>query len=198
MGWLAKEGFHPGLMSAYFSALRHLSIKAGLGPVSQATWPQLAYVVKGLEREHRDVPTLQRLPITLDVLRKLKAAWESGLEEKVTAYLLWAVSCIAFFGCFRLGKILLSKTTKTPALWQPDEFLRSKLAMVIHLRFSKTGQNERDINVHIGATLTDICPFVPLQNYLRIRPLGQGPLFMWADGNPVLKSSSFLLVRKAL
>uniref|UniRef100_A0A1X7USK8 Core-binding (CB) domain-containing protein n=1 Tax=Amphimedon queenslandica TaxID=400682 RepID=A0A1X7USK8_AMPQE len=196
--WLAKEGFHLGLVSAYLSALRHLSIKAGLGPMSQATWPELAYVVKGLERELRDVPTLQRLPITLDVLRKLKAAWESGLEDKVTAFLLWAVSWIAFFGCFRLDELLLSKTTETPALRQPDVFFRSKLAMVMHLRFSKTGQNERDINVHIGATLTDICPFVALQNYLRIRLLGQGPLFMWADGNPVLKSSFVLLVRKAL
>ncbi|XP_011408218.1 PREDICTED: uncharacterized protein LOC105315317, partial [Amphimedon queenslandica] len=198
---LYQEGLCPGSILVYLSALWHLSVEARLGVVSRESWPQLSYVVKGVKRENRDTPPRWRLLITLDIMEKLKVAWESGMEDQFTARLLWAVACTAFFGCFRLGELLLSKGTEVPAVGDSDIFFHrvgSRSWMVIGLRFSKTDQKGMGTKVHVSATSTDICPVVALQNYMVVRPARQGPVFVRVDGSPLLKSTFVQLVRKAL
>lgn len=52
--------------------------------------------------------------------------------------------------------------------------------------------------VFLGATRTVICLVVALYNFLSVYPTGKIPLFVKADGTPLLKATFVQLIRKAL
>lgn len=50
----------------------------------------------------------------------------------------------------------------------------------------------------LGATRTVTCLVVALYNFLSVYPTGKGPLFVKADGTPLLKATFVQLIKKAL
>ena len=95
--------------------------------------------------------------------------------------------CVAFFGFLLLGEVVPSTSNASPGpLWVGDVQIKPpSWSMVrLHLKRSKTDPFGNGINIFLGATSQDIRPVTALSNYLVVRPKGQGPLFVLADGSP--------------
>lgn len=67
---------------------------------------RLKRVIKGVKREYaRSNPSQRnRLPITPEVLHKIKAVW-STQASSFNNIMLWAVCCLCYFGFFRSGEV---------------------------------------------------------------------------------------------
>ena len=115
--------------------------------------------------------------------------------------MMWAASCLAFFGFLRSGEFTLQTAAAAPAIRASDAAVDSHTApsvVCIHLRKAKTDPFGRGISLYLGRTGTDICPVAALLNYLSIRPRGDGPIFVHQDGSPLLKHQFITEVRQAL
>ena len=67
--------------------------------------PKLEQVLRGIKRHNAAVcAKRERLPITLDILIKLRSVWERD-NTKQDNIMLWAVSSLCFFGFFRAGEL---------------------------------------------------------------------------------------------
>ena len=108
---------------------------------------------------------------------------------------------VAFFGFLHLGEVVPpTSSAPAPLLVGDVEILKPPSSSMVrpHLKTSKTDPFGNGINIFLGATSQDICPVTALSNYLVVRPKGQGPLFVLADGSPLLRSQFVAQVRKAL
>ena len=69
---------------------------------------QTMFLLKGLKnaRNRTKKPGSSRKAITFQILKTIKRKIKHSIESKLLAKTLWCACNIAFFGCFRLGKIL--------------------------------------------------------------------------------------------
>ena len=105
-------------LKQYLSAIRSMQISLGFpDPRDHNSPPALQRVQAGIRRAQmlkRSQPRV-RLPITITILRQLKAALDQAANPN--RVVLWAIACTAFFGFFHLGELLLhSKTEYYPGL----------------------------------------------------------------------------------
>ena len=110
--YLAEDGLAPSSIKLYLAAVRDTQLSLGLpDPREQSSLPLLKRVQAGISRVRlsRGRPSKQRLPITAHMLRQIKGALEAMAHEEKAV--LWAVCCVAFFGFFRLGELLLDAQT---------------------------------------------------------------------------------------
>ena len=87
-------------IKCYLSAIRHLQITEGYSDPFKSEMPRLDYVMKGIKRTQGELGLNKpnpRLPITPEVLRRLRAVWLPS-QARYKESLLWAVACIVFFG----------------------------------------------------------------------------------------------------
>ena len=145
--------------------------------------PRLEYVLSGVKREEAHSGTKQRprLPITLDILRKLRDIWLSHLRDP-DGVMLWAAACTGFFGFLRAGEF----TVQSQQAYDPEVHLNlADLAIDSHeapslirilIKQSKTDPFRQGVEVFLGATKTDICPVQALIQYLGIRNSMPGAL----------------------
>ena len=83
----------------YLSAVRSLHIAARMHQTfsSQLT-PRVQQVVRGIRKAQAlEKPTQLRLPVTIDIMLKIKAILSSD-PHKYHNIMMWAACCIAFFG----------------------------------------------------------------------------------------------------
>ena len=95
MAHLMDEGLQHSSIKGYLSAIRRMQIVKGLGDPFAASWPLLEYTLRGIKlrlARHRDTRAKQRLPITPDILRKLKSSWEKD-HYSSDFIMLWVASC---------------------------------------------------------------------------------------------------------
>jgi hypothetical protein len=119
-----------------------------------------------------------RLPVTLNVMKLIKATVKIAAWEKQDKLLIWAVCCLAFSGSFRIGELLAEEERKfDPAstLLNKDMMLvegsggrRSIQVMVKWAKQEKTGAG---FTVEVYETKTDICPVRAVEKW-------------WASGPP--------------
>ena len=113
----------------------------------------------------------------------------------------WAAACLAFFGFLRSGEFTLESANATPAFKAEDVAVDSRSApsvISIRLRFAKTDPFGQGVSVFLGRTNAALCPVAAMLNYLTVRPATAGPLFVHADGAPLLKNQFVGGVRRAL
>lgn len=196
VAYLASEGLKAQSISGYLAAVRHLSIEAGFAPQPRGECPRLAYVLKGVSRSQAAAPKPRRLPVTPQILRLLKDAWERGTVDAYSARL---ISLTAFFGCFRIGELTHTGQSTRPAVEVSDvSFEGNPVRARVHLRFSKTDPNGAGADIILGSTDDPLCPVTALRNYLLVRPAGPGALFVSPGGSPVSRTSFVAAVRAAL
>ena len=198
-------------IKAYLSAIRHLQITEGLSDPFKAEMPRLDYVMRGIKRVQGEKGLYSqnpRLPITPDILRKLKAVWSPSASQYQET-MLWAASSIGFFGFLRSGEITVpSEQEYDPAIHLSYQDIAVDNHAVpslirLHLKSSKTDPFRRGvdiyIHVHVGKVPgSNLCPVLALQRYLAVRGVRPGPLFVWPDGKPLAKSKFVNLLREAL
>ena len=139
-----------------------------------ATMPKLKIIQVGTAKvhalrspDHKDT----RLPITLDILRKIRAVWSSrGREHDVIMVL--AACTRTFFRFFRLGEVTMwSEADFNPSkhLLAQDIAIDSRenpSLMKVLLKVSKTdqlwkgiyiGKTRHDLNATLGSYIVELC-----------------------------------------
>ena len=193
--FMANEGLVPQSIKSYLAAVRNMQLSLGLpDPREQSAFPVLKRVQTGISRARlgRQQPSRIRLPITGQVLRRVKAELEQSSHPERTV--IWAVCCVAFFGFFRLGELLLpSQDAFNPRLhlaWGDvavDDACNPRMVRC-HLKQSKTDQLGRGVDVVLGKTGLDLCPVAAALGYIALRGDQLGPFFLTASKVPLSKS----------
>ena len=193
--FMAEEGLAPQSIKSYLSAVRNTQLSLGLpDPREQSALPVLKRVQMGISRARlgRQQPSRVRLPITGQVLRRVKADLvQSGDPERTV---IWAVCCVAFFGFFRLGELLLpSRDAFNPRLhlaWGDVAVDNARNPQMVrcHLKQSKTDQLGRGVDVVLGKTGADLCPVAAVLGYIALRGDQPGPFFLTPAKTPLSKS----------
>ena len=150
--------------------------------------PRLEYVLIGIKRTeaHSGSPAKTRLPITINILHRLKDVWlaTSLRPDRIMP---------GFFGFLRTGE----STMPTSDAYDPDVHLNlSDLTLHSHtnpsvmrltIKQSKTDPFSQGINIFLGKTETAICPVRAIIDYITVRSPNPGPLFTLPTGAPLTR-----------
>ena len=101
VAFLHREKLSASTVKNYLAAVRHSQISVGMGDPNMGDMPQLDYVVKGLKCL-ASTPQRPRLPITPEILSRLRGVWET-LPNQRDAAMLWAAATMCFFWLLARG-----------------------------------------------------------------------------------------------
>ena len=202
---MACEGLQHRTIKSYMAGVRHLHIEDGMGDPFVSPLPRLHYVMREVKRHQGEAGKSgrERLPITPDILRKIKSVWDQqSLDPDIV--MLWAACCLAFFGFLRAGELTMpgDKTfdASTHLVW--DDVAVDDPAnpgvMSIRIKVSKTDPFRMGISLFIGKVHSDLCPVAAMMAYLVSRGSVPGPLFVFKDGRFLTRPRFVSAVRQAL
>ena len=203
---LADENICHSTIKCYLSAIRHLHVAEGVGDPHIHSMARLEQVLKGVKstQARGGKQERRRLPITPDILLKVKQVWERGVIDKDKA-MLWAAALTCFFGFLRAGEICVPSDKvfdKGAHLSPADVSVDDKhnpSVMCIRIKASKTDPFRQGCNVFMGKTGKALCPVAAMLAYLVVRQGGaEGPLFKFADGRPLTRERFVDNIRVAL
>jgi len=145
-----------------------------------------------------------KLPITPEVLRKIRAQWSTQIGANPDISMLWAAATMCFFGFFRSGEITIPSIAAYDATvhlsWDDvaiDNPTSPKLLRV-KLKRSKTDQLGRGAEVFIGRTDGLLCPVSAILSYMAARGSEPGPFFKYQTGCPLTKPKFTQEIRQVL
>ena len=193
-------------IKSYLPGVRHMHIMEGLGDPFKQPLEQLHYVLRGVKRCEgvRGMDTRERLPISLEILRKIKAELERVQPVSHDRVLLWAACSLAFFGFLRARELTVSGDDAfDPASHLTREDLAVNIpedptVVRVRLKASKTDPFKRGVTLLIGKGAPDLCPVKALVCYLLVRGEKAGPLFVFEDGRFLTRQRFVKEVREAL
>ena len=128
VGWMLNKKFKSRTMSSYLSGIRMYHISCGFKEPCLRE-PIIQMVLKGQDNwdniQERINGTIGRLPVTITVMKLLKANLIKENWTILEKRLFWAVACLAWSGSFRIHE-LLSKNKgemceQTTLQWQDIE-----------------------------------------------------------------------------
>ena len=203
--YLADSGLKHRTIKSYLSAIRFLHISEGMPDPFQASLTRLHYVLRGIkknEAEHGS-GSRERLPITPQILRKIKEVWDHS-STSTDVVMLWAACCLAFFGFLRAGELTVPTDTGYDAsvhLSYSDISVdnpSSPSIVKVVIKQSKTDPFRKGVSLFLGKTGSDICPVNALLQYLLRRGQHDGPLFVFLDGRFLTRQRLVEALRLAL
>ena len=147
----------------------------------------------------------ERLPITQEVLVKLRRAWAMGtMDNKEDRGMLWAAAALCFFGFFRSGEITIPSEAGfdegahlTFADVTVDSTKEPKMLRV-RVKASKTDPFREGVDVYVGKTDSELCPVTAVLRFMVERGAGPGPFFRFQDGTPLTRQKFVEKVKLAL
>ena len=163
-------------MKCYLSAARHLLVMSGQGHPFREKMPLLEYVLRVIRSEQaKKSPTPQwvRLPITPEVLLRMRHVWEKNSREPDNI-MLWAACTTCVFGFLRSGEITVPSWREFDLgahLCAGDVTLDSRSAPQIaqlNIKASKTDPFRHGVSIFLGKTGNRLCPVTALAAYLVI------------------------------
>ncbi len=203
--FLALQNISHATIKCYLSAIRRLQIAENLPDPHIASFARLESVIRGIKMQQAKQGDQhpKRLPITIDMLSKLRGYFEARAEDR-DSFMLWAAISCCFFGFMRAGELTLpSEAAFDPAshLSMSDVSIddaASPSVVKLQLKASKTDPFRRGVEIVLGRTHNALCPVTALLAYLAKRGNGPGFLFLFRDGRPLTKSRFVARVRQAL
>ena len=113
VGWLiAVRKVSAATISQYISGLRVAHLKHGVMPGNLKP-ALIAAIIKGKEHEEGKLNSkIPRLAMTIPVMKLLKALLTASNMPLAKKRLIWAISCMAFHGSFRIHELLSRSTHK--------------------------------------------------------------------------------------
>ena len=202
---LADEGLAPTTIKPYLSAVRHLQVSMSFPDPKIGGMARLEQVLKGAKREFakKSPEKRERLPITPDILLKLKAHWISGPKDK-DKIMLWAACCLCYFGFLRAGQLTVPSEAayeKGVHLNMEDmavDSISSPSVVRARIKASKTDQFRRGVDIFVGRTHGLLCPVEALLAYIAVRGTNPGFFFRFEDGRLLTKDRFINGVRHAM
>ena len=193
--YLANSLKHSSI-KVYLSAVRSLHIELGFeDPLLNC--PRLQRVVRGIKRCQGSSGS-QRRPITKEVMHVIHGALNFHLLDHV---MFWAACTLAYFGFLRSSEFTtpsLSAFSASLHLTVQDIALDSRVdpsCLRVTIKASKTDPFRKGCFVYIGKGSNPLCAITALNNYLRLRGDGPGPLFIMRDGSPLTRSALTVWIR---
>lgn len=171
-----------------------MQVERGMGEPHFTSMPVLEHVLRGIKKEHarKAKPTLIRLPITANILLKIRKIWEEDASN-FDHIMLWAACCTCYFGFLRSGEICVP----SPKEYDPSAHLsisdiavdrHDKSSMVsLRIKTSKTDPFRQGVTIFLGATGSTLCPVNALLAYIHVRGQAPGPLFLFKDQQPLTR-----------
>lgn len=166
-----------------------MQIKLGFGDlhVRLQHMPQLKYNTKGIRKLTSRGLASTRLPITPRIMQLLLSVWESH-PSHFNVGMLWATSCMCFFGFLRSGEVMISSDSQyDPSIHlsdgdvQVNDTVTSEF-LEVHIKASKTYPFCQGVWVYLGKSGADVCPIAVILAYKVLRRVQPDPFFIFADG----------------
>ena len=205
VSFLAQEGLAPSSIKLYLSAVRHLQISLHLPDPKIKDMARLEQVVKGTKsvfaKHHPG--TRKQLPITPELLLKIRQVWEREAQNQDNI-MLWAAACLCYFGFLRAGELSVSTESSY------DEGVHLNVAdisfdkypnpstMRVKIKASKTDPFRQGIHIFMARTYKKLCPIEAMVPYLACRGQSPGMLFKFQDGRLLTHGRFVDKVREAL
>lgn len=200
IAFLAASQLSPQTIYSYLSAIRYLHISNGFPDPHFSSMSQLSYVLKGIKRTPRPVPSSRhRLPITPPILQALRSSSPSDTDN----IMLWAACCLAFFGFMRVGEF----TCPTVSDFSPRMLARSDITVdshanpsliTVNLKCSKTDPFGRGVTILLKRTGETLCPVASMLAYFAATTPMEGPLFCFWNGASLSRPCLVFCLCKAL
>ena len=202
---LYKDGLTAGTVKSYLAAVRFNQITLGRGDPHIGDMPQLEYVVKGFKKGGPSESSRTRLPITPVILRKLKVVWQQR-PNRYEAAMLWAISCLCFFGFLRTGEAVAPSDTDFDSsvhLAYTDVKVDSTKApkyIAVNIKASKTKTDpfRKGLTIYLGTTGADLCPVAAMLDYMVRRGNHPGPMFLFENHRALTRARLVTELREAL
>ena len=156
--------------------------------------PYEAFVVKKalLAVRKGQQPKSQRLPITLEVLKKLVLALPEVISNVYRRCLFKAMFLIAFHGFLRVGEM-----TKSVHNLQRHQICLTKERITIHFQSFKHSDGAAETRHILQIPSSPFCPCSALRAFLLVRGEQPGPLFI-SEGNPLSRQEFVLILKRTL
>ncbi len=179
------------------SAIRSHHIDQGLA-YDTANMLTLKRVIEGVSRVPRDTPIKERLPITTDLLARMRPVLDLRVPEDIVFF---AIACVGTYGLLRSGEIFEDTELKRPGLRRRDLRVVSNSEIHIYIAQSKTDQRRKGAWVELHGNGSPSCPTSALFRYLDawgqdLRP--NDLLFQFKTGKKVNKATFIKMLRYVL
>ena len=182
--------------------MRHLHIAEGEADPEicrMVRLDQVLRVIKSTQAKKQD-KGMTRLPISIEILGKMKAAWQEMASPD--AEMLWAAAAQCWFGFLRSEVLTMpSESAYDEGAHlnfhdiSVDSFTNPQVLQVA-IKRSKTDPFHVGVTIYIGRTNCELCPVVAVLAYVHV--VKTGPLFRFADGRPLTQPWFVMEVKQAL
>ena len=181
VAYLART-LNPSSIGGYLNVVRIIHLDAGLPNPLLGNW-EVAMIRRGISRK-LGRPPRQKLPITLEILRKLFVLMDFSRPSDIS---FWAACLVCFFGLLRKNTLLpASMSSISPAfLVRSDVVGISSSSFLLRIRHTKTIQfGQRILTIPFVACIDiRVCPVTSLLRHLVMSPLkDSSPLFNFLEG----------------
>lgn len=201
---LGQEGLAPATIRLYLAGIRHQQILTGLPDPRWGEMPKLSLVLKGISRVYAEANQRRpdRRPMSPLLLNQLRGEWLKSPGADGT--MLWAATCLGFFGCFRAGELTAPPGGEFRGL---DHLTAADIRMdpanppqwlTVWVKRSKTDQLRQGAPVTVGRTGQPLCPVEAVEAFRAIRGSGKGPFFRYQDGSPLTRARLDAAIKRAL
>ena len=209
MEWLRSvRGVKHATITNYLAGVRQLHIAKGMEPpVLRSQLVNLILSgVKNMDKLKEEGAGKERLPMTMSMMKLLKAALRKADMEPQQKLLMWAVSCLAFNGVFRIHELLCKQEGYfDPRFTLLVEDLEIKEtsegeAVIVKVKWPKEVKNGRNIILEVFKTDGVTCPVKALKKWWAVGPPRDegAPAFRQEDGRPLTGRKLNLLLKKVL
>ena len=187
--FLVRTAQHSSI-KVYLSGIRALHIEQGF-PDPLADCLRLQRVIRGIKR-CLGTPSSTRLPITDDLMLIIWQSLDLGLPDHM---MFWTACSLGYFGFLRASEFTvptLSSFSSYLHLSAQDIVVDSPSApssMRIRIKGSKTDPFRKGCFIHIGLGRYPLCAVHAMMTYLAARGDALGPLFLFANGQPLTRTS---------
>ncbi|XP_006814835.1 uncharacterized protein LOC102809479 [Saccoglossus kowalevskii] len=153
-----------------------------------SNWNTLHCTLQGIKRHH-SVPTRQRLPVTIGILRKLKNALRASHSlHPIDQLMMWSAFTIAFFGFLRVSEFTASSPTyydTATTLLHADIHIDDNLCgLNVRIKASKTDPFRQGQIIVIAASDSSVCAVRAYHRYsANTSHLRQSPAFQFTIGD---------------
>lgn len=166
----------------------------GLTDFTKDFWVKQA--LKGYRKSHAKKDS--RRPVSFSLLQVLRNKLGGVCKSGYEVILFKAVFSIAFFGAFRVGELVSPAKQVAGGLKMQDvEVKRDRV--LLKLGRSKTDQAGKGVKVQLFRLPgSGICPVQVVEEFLLIRPVGEGPLFVHEDRTFLSRFQFIAVFRKCI